>query len=323
MSQAEVRFDGRAILVTGAGRGMGRAHALLLASRGARVVVADNGGAMDGERPSATPASSVVEEIRAAGGEAVACSADIATEAGATAAVAMTLESFGRIDGILHNASTAPNLASADQLSSHDIDVVLRVNPYAGLWMTRAAWRHMAGQRYGRILYLTSGAGLYGAEGNAPYAAAKSAYIGILRSLAPEAARAGIRINLISPIALTRMTDRLPPSAYAEWFAQAMRPEKVAAAAAYLMSEACEVSGEIFHVGGGHISRVTIAESEGFTGTGATIEEVRAAMPGVMAETRFFHAASLGESMMRVSEKVGYRGGIGDEAFAARPIPES
>jgi NAD(P)-dependent dehydrogenase (short-subunit alcohol dehydrogenase family) len=302
---------------------MGREHALLLASRGARVVVADNGAAMDGQQPSARPAESVVDEIRTTGGEAIACTADIATEAGSNQAVETTVNGFGRIDGILHNASTAPNLASADELSTRDMDLVLRVNAYAGLWLTRSAWRHMAGQRYGRILYLTSGAGLYGAEGNAPYAAAKSAYLGIMRSLAPEAARNGIGINLISPIALTRMTDRLPPSDYAEWFAQVMRPEKVAVVAAYLMSEDCRISSEIFHVGGGHISRLTIAESEGFAGSCATIEEVRAAMPGIMVDTRFFHASNLGESMMRISQELGYRGSIDDNAFAARAIPES
>lgn len=156
MTENGVRFDGRAILVTGAARGIGRAHAMLLAARGAKVVVADNGAAMDGEAPSAAPAQSVVAEIKAAGGEAVACTADIATEAGSTQAVEASLRAFGRIDGILHNASTSPDIAPADKVSSHDLDLVMRVNPFAGFWMTRAAWPHMVRQNHGRIVYMTS-----------------------------------------------------------------------------------------------------------------------------------------------------------------------
>lgn len=320
MAQDEVRFDGRAILVTGAGRGMGLAHARLLASRGARVVIADNGAAMDGADPNTAPAASAVADIRAAGGEAVACTADIATEAGSNEAVETSLDAFGRIDGILHNASTAPDLASADAISSYDLDLVMRVNPFAGLWMTRAAWPHMAKQNYGRIVYLTSGAGIYGAAGNGPYAAAKAAYIGMVRSLVPDGIGKGIMINLIAPIAYTRMTDRLPPSDYADWFAQSMQPDKVAVGAAFLMSEDCTITGELFCMGGGHISRLQMAESEGVTGMGGSVEEVRAAMPAVMADSNFFRPRDLDESMMRISEKLGYRGEIGGDAFAARPI---
>lgn len=156
MAQGDIRFDGRAVLVTGGCRGLGRTHALLLASKGAKVVVADHGVAMDGESPDRGPAHAVVVEIEAAGGVAVACTADLATEAGAMQAVQTSLDAFGRIDGIVHNASTVPDLTPADRLSTHDIDLVMRVNAYAGMWLARAAWPHMVARKLGRILYTTS-----------------------------------------------------------------------------------------------------------------------------------------------------------------------
>jgi NAD(P)-dependent dehydrogenase (short-subunit alcohol dehydrogenase family) len=317
--QGEIRFDGRAILVTGAGRGLGRAHAMLLAARGARIVAADNGAALDGEGPSPAPAESVRAEIAAMGGEAVACAANIATEAGANQAVAACLAAFGRIDGILHNASTSPALATADALSSRDLDLVMRVNPFAGLWLARAGWPQMTRQRYGRILYMTSG-GIYGALGNAPYAAAKSAYIGLTRCLAVEGAEHGILVNAIAPAARTRMTEGFQPSAYADWFFATMQPEKVSIGAAYLMSEACTVNGEIFAMGGGRIARITIAESEGVMGTGASIEEVHDAMPRVTGDDRFFHPKDLSERSARVARVFGFDGGLeASSAFAVRP----
>jgi len=323
MVPSEVRFDGRAIVVTGAGRGLGRAHALVLASRGAKLVVADNGAALDGEHPSTAPAESVVGEINAAGGAAVACTADIASEAGSNQAVEASLKAFGRIDAILHNASTSPNLTTADQLSSHDLELVMRVNPFAGLWLTRAAWPHMVRQRYGRLLYMTS-AGIYGGLGNAPYAAAKSAYIGMMRCRALEGVNHGILINLIAPAGRTRMTERFHPSAYADWFFKTMLPEKVSVGVAYMLSEECEIYGEIFSIGGGRIARLTLAESEGFVGSGSSIEELRDAMPRVMADTKFFYPKDLTERSIKVADLFGFRGGLeANNAYAVRPIEKS
>jgi len=308
MAQREIRFDGRAILVTGAGRGIGRTHALLLASRGAKVVVADNGSGLYGEDPSKGPADSVVAEILAAGGEAVACTADLATEAGSNQAVEATLKSFGRIDGILHNAGTVPDLVTTDRLSSHDLEVVLRINTFAGLWMARAAWPHLVKQKYGRILYTTS-VGIYGATGTAPYCAAKAACIGMMRCLAPEGVEHGILVNVVAPSARTRMTERHLSGAYGEWLMKTMPPEKVSVGAVYLMSEACKIYGEIFSMGGGRIGRLIIAENEGVVGSDSSIEDVHEAMPRVLADAKFFYPKNLAERSAKVAALLGFKGG--------------
>jgi len=320
---ADVRFDGRVFLVTGAGRGLGRAVASLLAARGAKVVVGDNGATLDGTGSDSRPAEAVAADIRAAGGEAIACTADIATEHGSSDAVSAALDAFGHIDGLVHNASNSPDLATVDQLSSGDLDAVMRINPFAGLWLARAAWPHMVGRRFGRILYSTS-AGIYGSLGNAHYAAAKAAYIGLLRCLAIEGVPHGICVNGIAPAAMTRMTERLEPSAYTEWFSATMAPEKVAVGAAWLMSDECQVNGEILALGGGRIARILLAESEGVIGSGASIEEVRDAMPRVMSDDRIFMPGALSERSRKVASLFGFDGALeASDRFAVRPAEKN
>lgn len=304
MGGSEVRFDGRAILVTGAGRGIGRVQALLLASRGAQVVVADNGTTMDGEDASKGPADSVVAEIREAGGEAVACTADLSTREGADEAVAASLDSFRRIDGIVHYASSCPELKSPDNLVDRDIELLLAINPLAAMRMCRAAWPHMTAQAHGRIVLVPSGA-VYGALGNTPYAAAKAAHIGVVRCLALEGAEQGIRVNGIMPSARSRMTEGFLPPGYAEWFFENMPPEKVATGVGYLLSEECDVNGELFAIGGGRIAHVTLAETEGITGAGGSIEDARDAMGRVMADASWFYPESLSERSAKVGQQFG------------------
>ena len=308
MSDA-VRFDDRVILTTGAGRGIGRALALLLAERGAHVVVADNGAALDGAATGLAPAESAVREICDAGGSALACTADIATEQGCDAAIAACLESFGRIDGIAHVASTSPDLTTTDRLSTADLDLVMRINAYAGLWLARAAWPHMAAAGYGRIL-LTTSAGIYGSFGNAHYAAAKAAVLGAMRCLAVEGAPLGIMVNAMAPGARTRMTERIMESAYADWFLQVMDPEKVAPGAAFLLSEECNIHGEAFAIAGGRIARMAIAEATGEQGVGSTIEAARDVFPAIVADTSFFHPKELGERSTVVAGLLGFDGGL-------------
>lgn len=304
----EIRLDGRVILVTGAGRGLGRAHARELAARGARVIVADNGVGMAGEAPDAGPAATVTAEIVAAGGEALACTIDLARESGAQQAVDLAVSTHGRIDGVLHNASTVPDLTPVDDLSTEALDRVLDINVKAGLWLARAAWPHFVAQGHGRLLYTTSAA-VFGAAGNAAYAAAKGAIIGMVRCLAIDGAPHGIRVNAIAPSAHTRMTEAFLAPDYVEWLRRTMPPEKAAGAAALLMSEACPLTGEILGLGGGRVSRITLAESEGVMLAEPSAEAVRDALPAILADTALFHPATLAER----SAKVAALPGLGQE----------
>lgn len=304
MTRGDVRFDGRSILVTGAGRGLGRTHALLLASRGARVVVADSGVELHGGGGRTSVADAVVDEIRAAGGAAVACAADLATEDGAALAVETCIDAFDRVDGIIHNASIVPTPSPVDQTATSDFDLCMRVNAYAAFWLARTAWPHMVEQAFGRIVLTTSGA-VYGSPAGFAYAAAKSSCIGLARSLALAGAPHGIRVNVLAPSAVTRMHEGMPSTPYTDWLATTMLLEKVSVGAAFLVSEACDVNGETLSFEGGHVSRITLAENEGFFGPGASIEEVRDAVPGVLADSRYVHPRTLNERMLWSAELFG------------------
>lgn len=312
MPSNQVRFDDRVILVTGGGRGLGRSHALLLASRGAKIVVADSGVEVSGAGGSASVAEAVVEEIRSAGGEAAACAADLSTEDGSIAAVQSCLTAFGRIDGIIHNASTVPAPATVEALSTHEFDLCMRVNAYAGFWLTRAAWPHMVEQQYGRIVYTTSGA-IFGSAGGVAYAAAKSAYIGLMKSFAVQGAPLGIYLNALAPSARTRMTEGVQSSPYMDWLLGTMVPEKVSIGAAYLVSEACQVQGEMLSFEGGHMSKIALAENTGILGPGESIEEIREGVSQVVDDPRYIYPKNLNERMLWSAELFGL-----DESIGAR-----
>jgi NAD(P)-dependent dehydrogenase (short-subunit alcohol dehydrogenase family) len=252
----EHRFDGRVAVVTGAGRGLGRAYALLLAARGASVVVNDLGGSMEGEGSDAGPASAVADEIVAVGGVAIADSHDVATTAGAEALIGTAVEHFGRLDVLVNNAGIM-RWAGLPDVDADDLERHLAVHVGGSFNTTRAAWPHLVDQGYGRIVMTTS-AGFFGLPKNLAYATAKGGVIGLTRSLSTAGARLGVKVNLIAPAAVTRMagpaTDDTPP----------MPPEQVAPMVAFLAHEDCPVTGEIYAAGAGRFARIFIAATEGY-----------------------------------------------------------
>jgi NAD(P)-dependent dehydrogenase (short-subunit alcohol dehydrogenase family) len=261
---AQIEYDGRVAIVTGAGGGLGRSHALLLASRGAKVVVNDLGGSRDGTGAGAEMADAVVEEIVGAGGEAVANYDSVATWDGGEAIVTAALEAFGRVDVVINNAGILRDTSFA-KLEQDQLDLVLKVHLYGGFHVARAAWNHLKEQGYGRIISTTSGSGLYGNFGQSNYSAAKLGLVGLTRTLAIEGAKYGITAHAIAPVAASRMTeDVMPPQ-----LLERLEPEFVSPLVAYLASEACTDTGQIYSVGGGYVARVAILEGEG-----ATFQEV-------------------------------------------------
>ncbi|WP_228534301.1 SDR family NAD(P)-dependent oxidoreductase [Nocardia sp. BSTN01] len=267
---SELRFDDRVAVVTGAGRGLGRAYALLLAERGARVVVDDPGGSMRGEDPDAGVAAEVVAEIAAAGGTAVACTASVATPEGGRAIVDTALDRFGRLDILIHNAGTV-RYGSLTELSYEDFEAVLDVHLRGAFHTVRAAFPVMNEAGYGRVVLTSSIGGLYGNRSVANYAVSKAGMIGLSNVVALEGAEAGVRCNIIVPSAVTRMADGIDTSAYPD-----MRPELVAPAVAYLAHESCSLTGELLVAIAGRVARAYIAETPGVYQPSWTVDEVAA-----------------------------------------------
>lgn len=252
-----IRFDGRVAIVTGAGNGLGRAHALGLASRGAKVVVNDFGGARDGSGGSLTPAQAVVEDIRKAGGVAMADGADVSNFEQVKAMVDRATKEWGRVDLLCANAGILRDKSFA-KMEAADFAKVLAVHLVGTFYCCKAVWDGMRERKYGRIVLTTSSSGLYGNFGQANYGAAKAGMVGLMNVLAEEGRKYDIRVNTISPTAATRMTEELlPPQALS-----LMKPEAITPAVEYLLSEDAPTR-TILGAGAGSFALIRILETEG------------------------------------------------------------
>jgi NAD(P)-dependent dehydrogenase (short-subunit alcohol dehydrogenase family) len=264
----ELRFDDRVAVITGAGRGLGRSYALLLASKGAKIVVNDPGVSMQGDGVDTGPAEAVVEEIRAAGGEAVACTASVATPEGGEAIIQSALDHFGRIDILIHNAGIVRR-GSLSELSYEDFETVLDVHLRGGFHVVRPAFPRMCAAGYGRIVLTGSINGLYGNSNVVNYSVAKAGLIGLSNVAALEGAEHNVKSNIILPGAVTRMAEGLDTSAYPP-----MDPELVAPVVGWLAHESCTVTGEMMISMAGRMARAFAAETPGVYRPEWTIEQV-------------------------------------------------
>ena len=264
----ELRFDGRVAVISGAGRGLGRAYALLLASRGCKVVVNDNGSATRGDQVVANPAQDVVDKIVAAGGEAVACTSSVATPDGAAAIVQTAIDTWGRIDVLIHNAGNV-RYGTIAELSLDDFNAVIDVHLKGGFYLVRAAFPHMAAAQYGRVVLTSSCSGLYGSQTTVNYGMSKAGLMGLNNVTALEGGPVGIKSNTIVPAAVTRMADGLDTSAYPP-----MDPELVAPMVAWLAHEDCPVSGEHLIAAAGRMARAFTTETKGVFQPAWSFEDV-------------------------------------------------
>jgi NAD(P)-dependent dehydrogenase (short-subunit alcohol dehydrogenase family) len=264
----ELRFDNRVAVITGAGRGLGRAYALLLASKGAKVVINDTGVSLKGDGVDVGPAQEVVHEIEAAGGEAIACTDSVATPEGGKAIIDAALNRYGRIDVLIHNAGIVRR-GSLKELSYEDFELVLDVHLRGAFHVVRPAFPLMCKAGYGRIVLTSSINGLYGNRNVVNYSVAKAGIIALSNVTALEGAEEGVKSNVILPGAVTRMAEGLDTSAYPP-----MEPELVAPVVGWLAHESCSITGEMLVSMAGRAARAYVAESPGVYRPEWTIEQV-------------------------------------------------
>ena len=291
-----IDFKGKVAIVTGAGAGLGRIHALELARRGAKVVVNDLGSSVDGSGGSSAAAQAVVEEIKAAGGEAIANGASVSDKKGAESIVADAVKAFGTVDILINNAGILRD-KSFSKMTLEDFELIVSVHLLGSVYVTKAAWPVMIEKGYGRIVMTTSSSGLYGNFGQTNYGAAKLGVIGLMNTLKIEGEKKNIRVNAIAPIAATRMTEGL---GIPEEFFKKLKPELVTPAVIYLCSENAP-TGTIIEAGAGHYSKVAILEAPGAKlGDSVTAEDIEANFAKITDMTGAQEFRGGGEASMKV-----------------------
>lgn len=271
MGATEIRLDGRVAIVTGAGRGLGKAYAESLASRGAQVVVNDIGTSISGQGTSDDEATAVVDGIVRHGGQAVIDTHDVSTAEGGQALAETALTTYGRIDILVNNAGIIRR-APITEITPDALQAVLNVNLMGAVYVAQSVWTHMVTQKYGRIINATSAAGLLGNVGSASYASSKAGVLGLTRVLALEGADHGIRVNAIAPLALTRMTESLSRSG---WLPTDLPPSQVAPVVIWLAHQDCNVTGETYSAGGGRVACYFSGLTGGYFTEDLTPERVR------------------------------------------------
>lgn len=290
----ELRYDGKVAVITGAGGGLGRSHAMLLASRGAKVVVNDLGGSVDGSGDGTLgPADKVVAEIKEAGGEAVADGNSVASPEGAAGIIKTAIDNFGRIDIIINNAGILRD-KSFRNMTPEFYDPVIDVHLKGTTWVSQAAWEIMREQKYGRIVSTSSAAGIFGNFGQTNYGAAKMGIVGLNNVMAIEGAKYNIKCNILAPGAKTRMTaDLMGPMA--DQFD--MDPGLVSPIVGYLAHESCAVSGEIYSAAAGRVGRIFIGATKGIFDKELTLEKVRDNIDKIRDEEGYIVPKSATEEM--------------------------
>ncbi|PWR22688.1 SDR family oxidoreductase [Zavarzinia aquatilis] len=290
-----IRFDNRVAIVTGAGGGLGRSHALALAARGAKVVVNDLGGAVDGSGSSAGAAQRVVDEIKALGGEAVADTNSVSTPETAEALVKTAIDTYGKLDIVINNAGILRD-KSFSKVELADFKLVIEVHLMGSVYVTKAAWPHLQANNYGRVVMTSSASGLYGNFGQANYGSAKLGLVGLMNTIKLEGQKNDIRVNTIAPVAATRMTENLLPPAILE----SLKPELVTAGVLHLVQENSP-NGVILEAGAGYYSLVQIVEGAGVKlGAEASVDDVAAAWDKIADMSKATPAFSSNEKLATI-----------------------
>ena len=296
---ADVSFENRVVIVTGAGNGLGKAYALELGKRGAKVVVNDLGGAVDGSGSGNSPADDVVNEIIENGGEAVANYDSVATKDGGVSIVQTAVDSFGTVDAVITNAGILRDKSFAN-MTEEEFSLIIEVHLKGTYFVTQPAFKIMKENNYGRIVNVASPSGIFGNFGQTNYGAAKMGIVGLTNVLAIEGAKYNIKVNVIAPTAYTRMTEALLGEEYGKLFSA----ELVTPMVTYLASEACEPTHEIFGVAAGRFARIGIITHEGYVNTEATAEDIASNIEEIRTITDGSYPLSNEDELMLIQKAI-------------------